>query len=75
MYYSSIYEQVQRAAKANGEVSVEAMLKRHGISRTTYYRHLKEGTPWSLRDIKALGKVLKKSPAEVLEDIDEDETE
>lgn len=68
MYYEPIHEMVRKAAAASG-VSIEAMINEHGISRTSYYRHLHDGTPWKTKDIKALSDITGKSTAEILDSI------
>ena len=68
MYYETIHEMVRKAAAAN-EISIEALINSQGISRASYYRHLRYGTPWKTKDIKALADITGKHPAEILEQI------
>ena len=56
MYYKDIHETVRAAAKEKG-TSVIKLLTEYGIAETTYYRHLKQGTPWKVKDIDALSKI------------------
>lgn len=66
MYYEQIHELIRAAAAANS-ARIEDLINEHGISRSTYYRHLKDGTPWKLKDIEAVSEITGKPTADILE--------
>ena len=68
MYYTEIHDMVRKAAAAEG-VSIKTLIEDHGIVETTYYKHLREGTPWRGQDIKPLSDITGKTPAEILDSI------
>lgn len=68
MYYSTIHDLVRNAAAAEG-VSIKKIIEDHGIIETSYYRHLRTGTPWKVKDVQALAEITGKSTAEILNNI------
>ena len=65
MYYEAIHDMVRKAA-AGQAVSIKTIIEDHGIVETSYYRHLRTGTPWRLKDVQALSEITGKSTAEIL---------
>lgn len=66
MYYEAIHTLIKSAAAAQG-VTIVTLVQSHGIRQSTYYRHLKQGTPWKLKDIEALADITHKSTAEIID--------
>ncbi len=65
MYYEKIHMMVRMAAAAEG-VSIKRVINDHDISETSYYRHLRTGSPWKVKDLRALSEITGKSTAEIL---------
>lgn len=68
MYYETIHDMVRKAAAAEG-VSIKKLIEGHGIVETSYYRHLRIGTAWKVKDVKAIASITGKSTAEILDSI------
>lgn len=68
MYYEKVHDLVRKAAAADG-VSIKTIIEDHGIVETSYYRHLRTGTPWKVKDVQALAGITGKSTAEILDSI------
>lgn len=66
MYYADIHDKVRKAAAEQG-ISIESLLKAHGISKPTYYWRLRYGTSWKTSDLKALSDITGISTADLLE--------
>ena len=66
MYYERIHKLIKAAARSEGR-TIEETITAHGISRTTYYRHRKHGTPFKLKDVDALSEITGKPAAEILQ--------
>lgn len=66
MFYTTIHDLVRKAAAADG-VSIEALLKAHGIAKATYYWRLKHGGSWRSNEIKALAFITGKRTIEILD--------
>lgn len=66
MYYERIHALIKQAAAAEGR-TIEDTITRHGISRTTYYRHRKTGSAYKLKDVDALTAITGKDTAEILD--------